>query len=85
VNDYLRDKLMNRKGKVALSGQVMAGACAGASNVLLVNPIEVIKIRFQVAGEHGSRRVVKSWNVARTLGLPGLYRVGLFILLLCHA
>lgn len=35
---------------ILLIGEVIAGACAGFSNVLFSNPLEMLKIRLQCAG-----------------------------------
>lgn len=75
MNDYIRDKLRNRKGKVPLRCEILAGACAGASNVLFTNPVEAVKIRIQVASEIHHHVRVKTFYVARELGFFGLYRV----------
>lgn len=75
MNDYIRDKLRNRKGKVPLRSEILAGACAGASNVLFANPVEAVKIRIQVASEINHRVRVRAFFIARELGFFGLYRV----------
>jgi len=52
TNDYIRDKLATSgHGHVSILGEVMAGGCAGLSNVLFSNPLELLKIRLQCAGE----------------------------------
>ena len=35
---------------MSTKGEVIAGACAGFSNVLFSNPLEMLKIRLQCAG-----------------------------------
>ncbi|ODM96828.1 Calcium-binding mitochondrial carrier protein Aralar1, partial [Orchesella cincta] len=74
INDFIRDKLRNRKGKVPLRNEIMAGGCAGLSNVFLANPVEAVKIRIQVAGEFNHHVRLKSFHVAKELGFFGLYR-----------
>lgn len=48
----------------------------GASQVTFTNPIEIVKIRLQVAGEMGGGKTVGVGSVVRELGLMGLYKVG---------
>lgn len=47
---------------------------AGASQVMFTNPLEIVKIRLQVAGEITSGPKVKAWNVIKDLGIRGLYK-----------
>ncbi|XP_013781722.1 calcium-binding mitochondrial carrier protein Aralar1-like [Limulus polyphemus] len=75
VNDLVRDKIMTESGNIPLWGEILAGACAGGSQVMFTNPLEIVKIRLQVAGELaavGSK--VRAWGVIRELGLRGLYK-----------
>lgn len=74
INDYIRDKLRNRKGKVPLRSEILAGACAGASNVLFANPVEAVKIRIQVASEINHYARLRTFQVTRELGFFGLYK-----------
>lgn len=48
---------------------------AGFSQVIFTNPLEIVKIRLQVAGEiaHGAK--LKAFSVVKELGLFGLYKV----------
>ncbi len=48
---------------------------AGASQVMFTNPLEIVKIRLQVAGEVASTNKVSALNVVRELGFFGLYKV----------
>ena len=48
---------------------------AGASQVMFTNPLEIVKIRLQVAGEIASTRTVSAWSVVKSLGFFGLYKV----------
>jgi solute carrier family 25 aspartate/glutamate transporter 12/13 len=50
MNDLVRDKLTT-DGRITLAGEIIAGGCAGASQVVFTNPLEIVKIRLQVAGE----------------------------------
>jgi hypothetical protein len=40
---------------------------------MFTNPIEIVKIRLQVAGESGLN--VSAVNIVKELGLKGLYKV----------
>jgi len=74
VNDLVRDKLMEIHGSLPLWGEVMAGCCAGGSQVIFTNPLEIVKIRLQVAGEIASTAKISAWNVVKELGVFGLYK-----------
>ncbi|XP_050664081.1 calcium-binding mitochondrial carrier protein Aralar1 isoform X1 [Leptidea sinapis] len=74
MNDLVRDKMMDKKGNITLSGEILAGACAGASQVVFTNPLEIVKIRLQVAGEIAGGGKVRAWAVVKDLGLFGLYK-----------
>ena len=43
--------------------------------MMFTNPIEIVKIRLQVAGEVASTRQVTAMQVVRELGFSGLYKV----------
>lgn len=74
VNDLVRDKLTDKKGNIPTWAEVLAGGCAGASQVVFTNPLEIVKIRLQVAGEIASGSKIRAWSVVRELGLFGLYK-----------
>lgn len=75
VNDLVRDKMTSKEGVIPGYGEVMAGACAGASQVVFTNPLEIVKIRLQVAGEiAGAGTKVRALDVVKELGLFGLYK-----------
>jgi solute carrier family 25 aspartate/glutamate transporter 12/13 len=42
---------------------------------MFTNPLEIVKIRLQVAGEIASSQKVSAWSVVRELGFFGLYKV----------
>ena len=42
---------------------------------MFTNPIEIVKIRLQVAGEVVTSKNITALQVAKELGLTGLYRV----------
>ena len=46
---------------------------------MFTNPIEIVKIRLQIAGEVASMRKVTAMQVVKELGLTGLYRVSIVI------
>ncbi|XP_063532929.1 calcium-binding mitochondrial carrier protein Aralar1 isoform X1 [Cydia strobilella] len=74
VNDLVRDKLMDKNGNLSLHAEILAGACAGGSQVIFTNPLEIVKIRLQVAGEIAGAQKVRAWAVVKELGLFGLYK-----------
>ncbi|KAL0832532.1 hypothetical protein ABMA28_000742 [Loxostege sticticalis] len=74
VNDLVRDKFMDKKGNIPLYAEILAGACAGGSQVVFTNPLEIVKIRLQVAGEIAGAQKVRAWSVVKDLGLFGLYK-----------
>uniref|UniRef100_A0A8W7PQY3 EF-hand domain-containing protein n=1 Tax=Anopheles coluzzii TaxID=1518534 RepID=A0A8W7PQY3_ANOCL len=47
---------------------------AGGSQVIFTNPLEIVKIRLQVAGEIAGGAKVRALSVVRELGLFGLYK-----------
>ena len=50
---------------------------AGGSQVIFTNPLEIVKIRLQVAGEVVSSRRISAISVIKELGLFGLYKVSI--------
>ena len=44
--------------------------------MIFTNPLEIVKIRLQVAGEITTGPRVKALSVVRELGFFGLYKVG---------
>ena len=51
-----------------VSGEMMAGACSGLANVLFSNPLEIVKIRLQVAGAFSTLHTHTAWTVFKQLG-----------------
>lgn len=47
---------------------------AGTSQVVFTNPLEIVKIRLQVAGELADGAKIRAWPVVKELGLFGLYK-----------
>ncbi|OXA52199.1 Calcium-binding mitochondrial carrier protein Aralar1 [Folsomia candida] len=74
MNDWIRDKFMNRKGVVPFHSEIFAGAAAGFFNVFFINPLEAIKIRVQVASQINHNERLKSITAIRNLGVSGLYK-----------
>lgn len=78
VNDLVRGRASDPKtGAIALPWEIIAGASAGACQVVFTNPLEIVKIRLQVQGEiaksQGVERRGAMW-IVRNLGLVGLYK-----------
>ena len=75
TNDFLRDKLSGAQhGHLSVGEEVVAGACAGLTNVVFFNPLEIIKIRLQVAGTFSTLKTETVGSIARDLGLANIYR-----------
>ncbi|KAJ2776640.1 mitochondrial aspartate-glutamate transporter agc1 [Coemansia javaensis] len=84
MNDFVRARLTDRKtGEIALAAEMLAGATAGASQVIFTNPLEIVKIRLQVQGEMlkdaaaaAAKPVPRSGavTIVKELGLLGLYK-----------
>ncbi|XP_077583606.1 electrogenic aspartate/glutamate antiporter SLC25A12, mitochondrial-like [Stigmatopora nigra] len=74
MNDLVRDKFTTQDGSIPLAAEILAGGCAGGSQVIFTNPLEIVKIRLQVAGEITTGPRVNALNVVRHLGFFGLYK-----------
>ncbi|XP_054887462.1 electrogenic aspartate/glutamate antiporter SLC25A12, mitochondrial-like [Poeciliopsis prolifica] len=74
VNDFVRDKFTTQDNTIPLLAEILAGGSAGASQVIFTNPLEIVKIRLQVAGEITTGPRVSALNVVRDLGFLGLYK-----------
>jgi solute carrier family 25 (mitochondrial aspartate/glutamate transporter), member 12/13 len=88
VNDLLRQTfsstdfdLKSQRRKINLPMEVLAGACAGACQLLVTNPMEITKIRLQLQGETSvlmrsdmTQKIHSFSAVVRDLGFPGVYR-----------
>ncbi|KAL5010030.1 hypothetical protein ScPMuIL_012335 [Solemya velum] len=74
VNDFVRDKLVQKDGSLPFWAEAIAGGCAGGSQVMFTNPLEIVKIRLQVAGEIVGKQRVSAISVIRDLGFFGLYK-----------
>lgn len=79
VNDLVRGKFSDPKtGSIWVGHEILAGASAGACQVIFTNPLEIVKIRLQVQGEVAkSQKAVEKRSamwIVRNLGLVGLYK-----------
>ncbi|CCF56502.1 hypothetical protein KAFR_0B02040 [Kazachstania africana CBS 2517] len=80
INDFLRNKLTDkRNASIKLPNEVFAGAIAGACQVLVTNPIEIVKIKLQVRSEYLAEAdsiygKANGLHIIKKLGFPGLYR-----------
>ncbi|ALC41500.1 CG12201 [Drosophila busckii] len=50
ANDYFRHKLTSKDGKLPISSQMIAGGLAGAFQIIITTPMELLKIQMQDAG-----------------------------------
>lgn len=79
MNDLVRKLLRDTNtGQLSLSSEIVAGGCAGASQVVFTNPLEIVKIRLQVQGEairlNPAHVPMGAGAIVRELGLRGLYK-----------
>jgi len=74
VNDLARDLFRDKKGQLTFGQELVAGACAGGSQVMFTNPLEIVKIRLQTAGEIASQKSLGAIAVVKELGFRGLYK-----------
>eukprot|EP01087_Luapelamoeba_hula_P020250 TRINITY_DN6880_c0_g1_i1.p1 TRINITY_DN6880_c0_g1~~TRINITY_DN6880_c0_g1_i1.p1 ORF type:complete len:796 (+),score=160.15 TRINITY_DN6880_c0_g1_i1:164-2551(+) len=76
VNDYLRSwfQTPGKPGEVYFPLEVLAGAGAGASQVVFTNPLEIVKIRLQVQGEVKGAAPKSALTIVKELGFAGLYK-----------
>ena len=71
VHDLLRGVLFedDASSSYQLSTEVISGGCAGACQLLVTNPPELVKIRMQIQGETARIYQEKGWQVPKGLGL----------------
>ncbi|XP_012696143.2 calcium-binding mitochondrial carrier protein Aralar1 isoform X2 [Clupea harengus] len=74
MNDFVRGKFTKKDGSIAFPAEILAGGCAGGSQVIFTNPLEIVKIRLQVAGEITTGPRVSALSVVKDLGFFGLYK-----------
>ena len=70
TNDFIRDKMIeSNHGHISVTGEMLAGAVSGMVNVVFSNPLEIVKIRLQVAGAFSTLHTETAWTVFRQLGV----------------
>eukprot|EP01114_Cavostelium_apophysatum_P014760 TRINITY_DN3906_c0_g1_i1.p1 TRINITY_DN3906_c0_g1~~TRINITY_DN3906_c0_g1_i1.p1 ORF type:complete len:866 (+),score=176.39 TRINITY_DN3906_c0_g1_i1:102-2699(+) len=78
VNDLIRKLTSDANGNVSLPFEILAGGSAGCSQVIFTNPLEIVKIRLQVQGEHKKHDPnflpKNTWTIVKELGISGLYK-----------
>ncbi|KAF9539415.1 mitochondrial aspartate-glutamate transporter agc1 [Mortierella hygrophila] len=77
MNDLVRRNLTDKNGDITFTAELIAGGVAGGSQVVFTNPLEIVKIRLQVAGEAAkSLEAPRPGAIAivRNLGIIGLYK-----------
>ncbi|ALC45904.1 CG12201, partial [Drosophila busckii] len=86
ANDYFRFHLASEDGKLPLKRQCLAGGLAGAFQIIVTTPMELLKIQMQDAGrismsaKASGQQVEKltAWvltkNLLKERGIVGLYR-----------
>uniref|UniRef100_A0A8R1DR93 EF-hand domain-containing protein n=1 Tax=Caenorhabditis japonica TaxID=281687 RepID=A0A8R1DR93_CAEJA len=74
MNDFMRDKF-TKDGKIPLYGEIIAGGTGGMCQVVFTNPLEIVKIRLQTAGElQQAGKKIGVFTVLKELGFLGLYK-----------
>lgn len=53
-------------------GEIISGGSAGFAQVVFTNPLELVKIRMQLAGETGQQQ--RALEVVKEIGIRNLYR-----------
>ncbi|WWC58629.1 uncharacterized protein I303_101173 [Kwoniella dejecticola CBS 10117] len=79
VNDFVRKKATDPEtGRIPLYMEIFAGGMAGGCQVAVTNPLEITKIRLQMAGEiaraEGGAAPRGALHIIKQLGLVGLYK-----------
>jgi solute carrier family 25 aspartate/glutamate transporter 12/13 len=67
VNDAARSALHASFGSLSFAGELAAGVCAGACQVVVTNPLECVKVRLQT-----TKGTETAHDVVRSLGFEGL-------------
>ncbi|GLD57849.1 calcium-binding mitochondrial carrier protein Aralar2 isoform X2, partial [Lates japonicus] len=66
--------MLPSSGTISSSGCSFNDCLAGGSQVIFTNPLEIVKIRLQVAGEITTGPRVSAMSVIKDLGVFGLYK-----------
>ncbi|ODV57837.1 citrin, partial [Ascoidea rubescens DSM 1968] len=78
VNDLVRDlsKKFTGKDNIPLPFEILSGGCAGFSQVIFTNPLEIVKIRLQVQGAASVIIPIRksAIQIIKELGFRGLYK-----------
>jgi solute carrier family 25 aspartate/glutamate transporter 12/13 len=80
INEMVRKRFTDPEtGRIPLWAEIFAGGMAGGCQVSVTNPLEIVKIRLQMAGEaarqEGGDAVRRgAGHVIRQLGVLGLYK-----------
>ncbi|WVQ70836.1 hypothetical protein IAR50_000361 [Cryptococcus sp. DSM 104548] len=80
INELVRKKATDPEtGRIPLIMEIVAGGTAGGCQVAVTNPLEIVKIRLQMAGEitraEGGGAVPRgAFHIVKQLGLIGLYK-----------
>jgi len=78
VNQLVRELLtfVTKLDQLTVPLECIAGGCAGASQVIFTNPLEIVKIRLQVQGEavKFGAEPKSTFTILRELGPRGLYK-----------
>ncbi|KAG7263729.1 hypothetical protein CRUP_016226 [Coryphaenoides rupestris] len=78
--DLVKTRMQNQRSTGSFVGELMyknsfdCAKKAGGSQVIFTNPLEIVKIRLQVAGEITTGARVSALTVVRDLGFFGLYK-----------
>jgi len=72
VNDLIRYKFTDKKtGFIPIIGEVIAGATAGFSQVIVTSPYELVKVRLQTQAIRGSTK--SAYAIIQELGFRGIF------------
>ena len=73
INNYINHILKEKNGNVSFTSQLLAGGLAGMGQVIVTNPMEIIKIQIQM--QHLTKLDNKNvFNVIRNIGIKNLYK-----------
>jgi len=73
-NEAFRESFTARNGdgRIRLWQEILSGGAAGFFQVAATNPMEIVKLRMQLAGESGARASLR--DTVSELGLRGVYK-----------